>query len=101
VRWFCITKVNITLAYKQWGNCIVELKPTQAVPLNTLLPNAHPKSLRLLQKMLRWNPSERISVELALKDLYLNKYHNPSDEPVCTKRLDFTFDEDKVTTVLY
>jgi len=80
---------------------VVELKPTQAVPLNALLPNAHPKSLRLLQKMLRWNPSERISVESALKDLYLNNYHNPTDEPVCTKRLDLTFDEDKVITGCY
>lgn len=75
---------------------IVELKPTQAVPLNTMMPGAHPKSLRLLQKMLRWNPSQRISVQSALQDLYLNQYHNPSDEPVCTSPLDSTFDEDKV-----
>lgn len=63
------------------------------------MPDAHPKSLRLLQKMLRWNPAERISAESGLQDLYLNKYHNPSDEPVCARRLDFQFDEDEVVTV--
>ena len=79
-----------------YGINIAELKPTQAVPLNTLMPGAHAKSLRLLQKMLRWSPSERISVESALQDLYVNHYHNPSDEPVCQTCLNFTFDEDKV-----
>lgn len=49
--------------------------------------------------MLRWNPAERISAESGLQDLYLNKYHNPSDEPVCARRLDFQFDEDEVVTV--
>jgi len=79
------------------GVDIIELKPTEFVPLNTKMPNAHPKSLKLLQKMLQWNPSERISVQAALKDLYLNEYHNPLDEPDCTSQLDFKFDEDKVT----
>jgi len=50
--------------------------------------------------MLRWNPLERISVESALKDLYLNSYHNPTDEPVCTARLDLMFDEDQVAATL-
>jgi len=76
---------------------VVELKPTKAVPLNTMLPGAHPKALRLLQRMLCWNPAERISVDAALADLYLNQYHNPADEPVCTRRLDCTFDECQVT----
>jgi len=66
------------------------------MPLDTVLPNAHPKALRLLQQMLRWNPAERISDELALQDLYLNHYHNPSDEPVCNIQLAFEFDEEKV-----
>ena len=108
-NWGCIALANRNHAFDYWyigfaelnSVCacpiyIVELKQTHAVPISTLLPNAHPKSLRLLQKMLRWNPSERISVESALKDLYLNNYHNPTDEPVCTKQLDFTFDEDQV-----
>ena len=77
-----------------------ELKPTQSTPLNTLLPLAHAKALRLLQQMLQWNPTKRISAESALRDLYLNSYYNPSDEPVCTKQLDITFDEDKVTYLL-
>jgi len=72
--------------------------PTQAMPLDTLLPNANRKSRRLLQQMLQWNPTERISVESALRDLYLNSYSNPSDEPVCNRQLDCTFDEDKVVT---
>lgn len=75
---------------------IVELKPIQAMPLDTMMPDAHPKSLRLLWQMLRWTPSQRISAESALKDPYLNEYHNPSDEPVCTSPLDSKFDEDKV-----
>jgi len=50
--------------------------------------------------MLQWNPTKRISAESALRDLYLNSYYNPSDEPVCTKQLDITVDEDKVTYLL-
>jgi len=84
-----------------FGTDVVGLKPTKAVPpLNSLLPNAHPKSLRLLQQMLRWNPAKRISVESALHDLYLNEYHDPSNEPVCTRPLDFTFDEEMVLVSL-
>jgi len=75
---------------------IVELKQTEDKPLEILTLGAHPESLKLLKQMLRWNPTERISVEQALHDPYVTDYHDPLDEPVCTRRLDFKFDEDKV-----
>jgi serine/threonine protein kinase len=65
--------------------------------LKNHLPNAHPKALRLLEKMLRWNPSERITVEDALKDLYLNAYHSQDNEPACENAVSLKFDEEKVT----
>ena len=68
----------------------------KAAPLETLIPGAFPMSLGLLKQMLRWNPTERISAERALQDPYIADYHNPSYEPVCTRRLDFKFDEDQV-----
>ena len=62
------------------------------MPLRKLYPNAKSKALDLLSKMLYLDPSRRISVDDALKHLYLNNYHDPDDEPMCIPVFDFDFE---------
>ncbi|KAI9585406.1 mitogen-activated protein kinase ERK-A [Glossina fuscipes] len=52
------------------------------VPWSRLFPNADPLALDLLDKMLTFNPHNRILVEAALAHPYLKQYYEPEDEPV-------------------
>lgn len=45
-----------------------------------MFPNADPKALDLLDKMLTFNPHKRIAVEQALAHPYLEQYYDPADE---------------------
>ncbi|KAK2153729.1 hypothetical protein LSH36_288g03036 [Paralvinella palmiformis] len=60
------------------------------VPWNQLYPNADPKALDLLDKMLTFNPNKRITVENALSHVYLEQYYDPADEPIAEEP--FTFE---------
>lgn len=46
----------------------------------------------LLDKMLAFDPSSRISVETALEHSYLQIWHDASDEPNCPTTFDFHFE---------
>lgn len=58
----------------------------------SLFPNANPDALDLLDKMLAFDPSQRISVEEALEHPYLAIWHDPSDEPDCPTTFNFDFE---------
>jgi serine/threonine protein kinase len=57
-----------------------------------LFPNANPDALDLLDRMLAFDPSSRISVEEALEHRYLHIWHDASDEPNCPRTFDFAFE---------
>ena len=57
-----------------------------------LFPNANPDALDLLNRMLAFDPSSRISVEEALEHRYLHIWHDASDEPPCPRTFDFAFE---------
>ncbi len=57
-----------------------------------LFPQANPDALDLLDKMLAFDPSSRISVEEALEHRYLHIWHDASDEPACPTTFDFHFE---------
>jgi len=65
------------------------------VPWTRLYPNAHPQALDLLERMLTFNPNNRITVEDALAHPYLEQYYDPNDEPVAQEpfRLDMELDD--------
>uniref|UniRef100_A0A8C9R607 Mitogen-activated protein kinase n=1 Tax=Scleropages formosus TaxID=113540 RepID=A0A8C9R607_SCLFO len=80
-------------------NCIINMKARNylqsllqkpKIPWNKLFPNADPKALSLLDRMLTFNPYKRITVEEALAHPYLEQYYDPTDEPVAEEP--FTFD---------
>jgi mitogen-activated protein kinase 7 len=57
-----------------------------------LFPNANPDALDLLNRMLAFDPTSRISVEEALEHRYLTIWHDASDEPSCPNTFDFAFE---------
>lgn len=57
-----------------------------------LFPNANPDALDLLDKLLAFDPSSRISVEEALEHPYLQIWHDASDEPDCPTTFNFDFE---------
>lgn len=65
----------------------------QRIPFKQLFPNANPEALDLLDKMLAFDPSDRITVEEALEHPYLKIWHDPADEPTCPYEFDFSFEE--------
>jgi mitogen-activated protein kinase 7 len=62
------------------------------IPFQRLFPQANPDALDLLDRMLAFDPSSRISVEDALEHRYLHIWHDASDEPACPKSFDFAFE---------
>src|SRR5579862_2239551 len=62
------------------------------IPFQRLFPNANLDALDLLDRMLAFDPSSRISVEEALEHRYLHIWHDVSDEPACPKTFDFGFE---------
>jgi len=61
-------------------------------PFPQLFPNANPDALSLLNHMLAFDPSSRISVEEALEHPYLHIWHDASDEPGCPTTFNFDFE---------
>lgn len=55
-------------------------------------PGANPDALDLLDRMLAFDPSSRISVEQALEHPYLHIWHDASDEPDCPTTFNFDFE---------
>lgn len=64
--------------------------PKKAFP--QLFPAANPDALDLLDKMLAFDPSSRISVDQALEHPYLQIWHDASDEPDCPTTFNFDFE---------
>lgn len=62
------------------------------IPFQRLFQNANPDALDLLDRMLAFDPSSRISVEDALEHPYLQIWHDASDEPSCPTTFDFHFE---------
>lgn len=60
-----------------------------------MLPNTNPFAIDLLEKMLTFNPTKRITVEAALQHPYLEPYHDPEDEPTAPPIPEGFFDFDR------
>jgi mitogen-activated protein kinase 1/3 len=61
-----------------------------------LFPDANPLAMDLVEKMLTFNPDNRISVKEALEHPYFCQYHDPDDEPTCQPIPESTFDFDQM-----
>ncbi|XP_027080013.1 mitogen-activated protein kinase homolog MMK2-like [Coffea eugenioides] len=65
--------------------------------LTARFPNMSPLAVDLLEKMLVFDPSKRITVEEALCHPFLKSLHDINDEPVCPRPFHFDFEEPSIT----
>ncbi|WOK92758.1 mitogen-activated protein kinase 2 [Canna indica] len=63
----------------------------------TRFPTMSDGAIDLLEKMLVFDPSKRITVDEALCHSYLSSLHNINDEPVCTTPFSFDFEHPSYT----
>ncbi|KAL8130626.1 hypothetical protein V2J09_019781 [Rumex salicifolius] len=59
-----------------------------------LYPNAHPLAIDLLQKMLVFDPTKRISVSEALQHPYMSPLYDPRSDPPAEFPIDLDINED-------
>lgn len=55
--------------------------------------HVEPEAIDLLSKMLVFDPKKRISAAEALTHPYMEPYHDPTDEPVCETKFDWSFND--------
>lgn len=72
---------------------VASLPHMPKIPFRHTFPNANPDALDLLERMLTFVPSDRITADQALEHKYLSIWHDPADEPSCPKLFDFRFEE--------
>ncbi|KAI8013567.1 Mitogen-activated protein kinase 3 [Camellia lanceoleosa] len=73
--------------------------------LAMVFPHVNPLAIDLIEKMLTFDPSKRITVEQALAHPYLARLHDIADEPVCTESFSFDFEqamgEEQIKDMIY
>lgn len=75
------------------------MRKKQPVPLTQKFPNVDPLALRLLERLLAFDPKDRPSAEDALADPYFHGLANVDREPCTTpiSKLEFEFERRKLT----
>jgi mitogen-activated protein kinase 6 len=72
---------------------IKSLPATARCNFEKLFPNASPKAIDLIDKMLVLDPAKRITVEEALAHPYLESLHDEVDEPCADSPFTFDFED--------
>ncbi|EZG88398.1 putative serine/threonine-protein kinase/mitogen-activated protein kinase [Gregarina niphandrodes] len=62
---------------------------------NDLFHQANPYGIDLLKKLLRFNPSKRITAAEALRHPYVKQFHAPAEEVVCNKIINTPINDNK------
>jgi mitogen-activated protein kinase 15 len=71
------------------------LPPTKSKRLRDMFPTASDDALDLLKNLMHFNPNKRLSAEQALKHPYVAQFHNPDDEPNCTRKIAIPIDDNQ------
>ncbi|CAM6036379.1 unnamed protein product [Sphagnum compactum] len=66
-------------------------------PLGQKFTNLRPAAADLVNKMLVFDPAQRITVAEALRHEYLAQLHDINDEPVCEQPFEFDFERPSLT----
>ncbi|XP_028052853.1 mitogen-activated protein kinase 19-like isoform X3 [Camellia sinensis] len=78
---------------------LTSMRKKQPVPFSEKIPNADPLALRLLQRLLAFDPKDRPTAEEALADPYFKGLAKVEREPSCQpiSKLEFEFERRRVT----
>ncbi|KAL3612319.1 hypothetical protein D5086_003339 [Populus alba] len=78
---------------------LTEMRKKQPVPFAQKFPNVDPLALRLLQRLLAFDPKDRLTAEEALADPYFKGLAKVEREPSCQpiSKLEFEFERRRVT----
>jgi len=87
----------VNIGSEKARNFIRSLPQKDPIDFHKLFPNASELAIDLVEKMLRFDPDKRITVEEALEHSYLAQLHDPSDEPVCEEEFHFIWDSVNLT----
>ena len=71
------------------------LPPSKNRRLRDVFPTASDDAIDLIKKLLVFNPHKRLTAEQALKHKYVAQFHNPDDEPNCTKKIQIPIDDNQ------
>ena len=71
------------------------LPATKQKKLRNMFPTASDEALDMIKNLLQFNPTKRLSVEQALKHPYVAQFHNPDEEPNCTKKINIPIDDNQ------
>ncbi|KAI9931140.1 hypothetical protein ASPWEDRAFT_22997 [Aspergillus wentii DTO 134E9] len=97
------TLASVSSPYAQ--EYIRSLPTKSRIPFSPIFPNANPLAVDLLTKMLKFNPTSRVSAMQALEHPYFQTWHDPSSEPDCPIPFDFQFDavqdESEIRDIIY
>eukprot|EP00898_Chlorokybus_atmophyticus_P001567 jgi/Chlat1/2410/Chrsp17S00181 len=72
------------------------LPKKKRVPLQTLYPRSAELAIDLIEKMLVFDPSKRVTVEDALAHPYLATLHDVNDEPAAIAPFEFDFENENL-----
>ncbi|CDP06180.1 unnamed protein product [Coffea canephora] len=78
---------------------LTSMRKKQPVPFSQKFPNADPLALRLLEKLLAFDPKDRPTAEEALADPYFRGLAKVEREPSCLpiSKMEFEFERRRVT----
>lgn len=101
----CITELmgfptDADLSYVRSKNAIKYLQQLPRYPKQPLaekFPHLPPDAVDLIEKMLTFDPTMRITAEEALDHPYLSAYHDITDEPTCPTHFNFQIDEQSLS----
>ncbi|PKA60429.1 Mitogen-activated protein kinase 2 [Apostasia shenzhenica] len=76
---------------------VKQLPQYPKLPFSLRFPNMSPGAVDLLERMLIFDPSKRISVDEAICHPYLASLHDINDEPICPEPFSFDFEHPSFT----
>lgn len=74
---------------------LATIPPIKKASLESVFPTAPEDAIDLMKKLLKFNPSDRLTVEEALEHTYVSQFHNLDNEPVCKKIITIPIDDNK------